>query len=174
MAASRSGRRSARKRRGGKPRAVASDRRQRRESGRQQAGGSARAGDRLLGTVGSRPGGPFGGIPVSEVAILAGMVALITGTLDGGGAAVDVGILLLGLGVFEVTAREHLSGYRSHTTLLALLPAVIVEALYALVIGAPRQRILLLAPVLPIFGFCYWLLRRQFRVARHQRVIKHH
>jgi hypothetical protein len=127
----------------------------------------------MLGTLGERPPGIFGGLPISEFAIFAGLVALVVGAINQGGAALDVGIVLMALGVTEVTAREHLSGYRSHTTLLAFMPAVIIEAIYALVIGAPRQRILLLVPVIPVFGICYWLLSRQFRTARHARVIKH-
>ena len=91
-----------------------------------------------LGTVGERPVGIFGGVPVSELAILAGLIALVVGTIDHGNSATDVGIIVMALGVTEVTAREHLSGYRSHTTLLAFMPAVLVEAIYALVIGAPQ------------------------------------
>jgi hypothetical protein len=124
--------------------------------------------------MGERPKGIFGGVPVSELAILVGLIGLVVGTIDHGGSAVNLGILLMALGVFEVTAREHFSGYRSHTTLLAFLPAVIVESLYAEVIGVPNQRLLLLAPVVPVFGVCYWLLRRHFRVARHARVVEHH
>jgi len=129
--------------------------------------------NRTLGRVGERPPGIFGGLPISEFAILAGLISLVVGSIDQGGSAVDVGIVLMALGVTEVTAREHLSGYRSHTTLLAFMPAVIVEAIYALVVGAPRQRILLLAPVIPVFGICYWLLRRHFRIVRHARLVKH-
>ena len=138
-----------------------------------RSGTAPRATSQTLGTYGARPAGLFGGLPVAEFAILAGLVALVVGMLDHGGPAIDVGILVLALGVTEVTAREHLSGYRSHTTLLAFMPAVVVEAVYALVIGAPHQRVLLLVPVIPVFGICYLLLRRQFRVARHARVIKH-
>ena len=130
--------------------------------------------DRTLGTVGERPSGIFGPVPVSEFAILAGLVALVVGMLDHGGPALYIGIIVMALGVIEVTAREHFSGFRSHATLLAFMPAVVVEALYALVVGVPRQRILLLAPVIPIFALCYWLLRRHFRVARHARVVGHH
>jgi hypothetical protein len=129
--------------------------------------------DRTLGTVGERPAGIFGGVPVSEVAILAGLVLLVLGMLNHGGAALEVGIILMALGVTEVTAREHFSGYRSHATLLAFMPAVIVEAVYALVFGAPQQRILIVLPALPVFGICYWFLRRHFRVARHTRVVRH-
>lgn len=169
MAAAKSNRRRRRKGRGSVP-APAAARRAQRE---RQAEAPRAVAHRTLGTAGERPSGIFGPVPVSEFAILAGLIALVVGTIDHGGSAVDAGILLLALGVFEVTAREHFSGYRSHTTLLAFLPAVIVEALYALVIGAPRQRILLLVPVIPVFAVCYWFLRRHFRVARHARVIKH-
>lgn len=127
----------------------------------------------MLGTVGERPQGIFGGVPVSEFAIFAGLVCLVVGMIDHGGPALELGIVVMGLGVTEVTAREHLSGFKSHTTLLALMPAVIVEALYALIIGVPNRRILLLVPVVPIFGICYLLLRRHFRIARHARVIGH-
>lgn len=125
----------------------------------------------MLGSVGERPPGIFGGVPVSEFAIFAGLVCLVVGMVNHGGPALELGIIVMGLGVTEVTAREHLSGFKSHTTLLALLPAVIVEALYALIIGVPNQRILLLVPVIPIFGVCYLLLRRHFRIARHARVV---
>jgi hypothetical protein len=172
MAAARSKRR-ARKARGTAPRAVASDRRAERASV-ERAGTAARVqADRTLGTVGERPGGIFGGLPVSEVAILGGLVLLVLGMLNHGGAALEVGIILMALGVTEVTAREHFSGYRSHATLLAFMPAVIVEAVYALVFGAPQQRILIVLPALPVFGICYWFLRRHFRVARHSRVVRH-
>jgi hypothetical protein len=129
--------------------------------------------DRTLGTVGERPKGIFGDVPVSEFAIFAGLVALVIGMIDHGGPVLEVGVIVMALGVTEVTAREHFSGFRSHATLLAFMPAVVCEAIYALVIGVPEQRILLLAPVIPIFALCYWLLRRHFRIARHARVVGH-
>ena len=172
MAQAKPKRRRTRKPSGSTPKAGATRRQARRAPQRQGATAQA-APARTLGKVGERPPGIFGGLPISEFAILAGMIALVAGSIDGGGSAIDVGIALMALGVTEVTAREHFSGYRSHTTLLAFMPAVIVEAIYALVIGAPNQRILLLAPVIPVFGICYWLLRRHFRVARHTRLVKH-
>jgi hypothetical protein len=135
---------------------------------------TSRQANRSLGTVGERPPGIFGGVPVSEFAIFAGLISLVVGMINHGGSALELGIIVMGLGVTEVTAREHFSGFKSHTTLLALMPAVIVEAIYALVIGVPNQRILLLVPVAPIFALCYYLLRRYFRIARHARVVGHH
>lgn len=166
-----SSKRRARKARGGAPRAVPSTRREARVArARRDRQATVQAG-RTLGSVGERPAGIFGPVPVSEFAIFAGLVALVVGWLEHGGPALEIGVIVMALGVTEVTAREHFSGFRSHTTLLAFMPAVIVEALYALVVGVPSQRILLLVPVAPIFALCYWLLRRHFRVARHARVI---
>lgn len=165
--------RRARKARGGTPRAVASTRRDARATREQRDRTASRQAERTLGTVGERPAGIFGGVPVSEVAILAGLVLLVVGMLNHGGSALEVGIIVMALGVTEVTAREHLSGFRSHATLLALMPAVIVEASYALIVGVPNQRVLLVVPAIPVFLICYWLLRRHFRVARHARVIGH-
>jgi hypothetical protein len=165
--------RRARKARGGTPRAVPSTRRDERVAREHHARRAGVQADRTLGTVGERPSGIFGGVPVSEFAIFAGLVALVIGMLNHGGAALEVWIIMMALGVTEVTAREHFSGFRSHATLLALMPAVVVEAIYALVIGVPNQRILLLVPVIPIFALCYTLLRRHFRVARHARVVGH-
>jgi hypothetical protein len=153
---------------------VPSARRDERAERERRARGTSRQAHRSLGTVGERPPGIFGGVPVSEFAIFAGLISLVVGMINHGGSALELGIIVMGLGVTEVTAREHFSGFKSHTTLLALMPAVIVEAIYALVIGVPNQRILLLAPVLPIFGLCYYLLRRHFRIARHARVVGHH
>jgi hypothetical protein len=166
-------RRRTRKARGGNPRAVASSRRAQRSARERQARAEHKQANRTLGTVGERPPGLFGGVPVSEFAIFAGLVALLVGVINHGGPALEVGIIVMALGVAEVTAREHFSGFRAHTTLLAFLPAVIVGAIYELVVGAPRQRILLLVPVIPVFLLCYWLLRRHFSVARHARVVRH-
>ncbi|MCL2419426.1 MAG: hypothetical protein FWD04_09050 [Conexibacteraceae bacterium] len=172
MAHPRSSRRT-RKTRGSAPRAVASTRRSERSERQQHERTADKQAGRALGTVGERPLGIFGGVPVSEFAIFAGIVALVIGMINGGGPAIPVGIIVMALGVAEVTAREHFSGFRSHTTLLAFIPAVLIEATYALFVGVPRQRILVIAPAIPVFAICYWLLRRHFRVARHARVVGH-
>jgi hypothetical protein len=154
------------------PRAVQSQRRVQRAAQQTQQRQTTAAAGRTLGTHGERPGSLFGPIPVSEIAIFAGIVGLIVGIINGGGPALAVGAIVCALGVFEVTAREHFTGYRSHTTLLAAFPAVVVEVLLAEFVGVPRTRILLLLPVIPVFGLSFWLLRRNFRLARHARVTR--
>lgn len=131
-----------------------------------------RRGQRQLGREGERPESPFGGLPISELAILAGFVALVIGFVQGGGPALVVGIVVCALGVVEVTAREHFSGYRSHTALLAAIPAVALEAGMVAIFGAPKQRALVLVVAVPVFALLFWLLRRKFLSARQARVAR--
>jgi hypothetical protein len=127
---------------------------------------------RQLGTEGERPPSPFGGLPISELAIFAGAVGLIVGLIQGGGPALIVGIIVCILGVLEVTAREHFSGYRSHTMLLAAMPAVGAEIGLVAAIGEPRQRALLLLAVVPVYAVVFWLLRKRFLKARQARIAR--
>lgn len=154
------------------PVAVASSRREQRAVREAEAQRQSAAATRTLGTVGERPPSPLGGMPVSEIAILLGLIALVVGVIDGGEAAIIVGAIVSGLGVTEFTAREHFSGFRSHTLLLSAIPAVVVEAVIAGVFGVPRNRGLLLVPVVPVFALCFWFLRRSFQTARHARVAR--
>jgi uncharacterized protein (DUF58 family) len=83
-----------------------------------------------------------------------------------------VGLIVLALGVLEITAREHFAGYRSHTTLLAAIPTVAVETVLALTVGAPGNRALLLIAIVPVFALLFYLLRRRFLSARQARVAR--
>ena len=157
---------------GAAPRAVASTRRDDRAERAAAAERADRRGRRQLGREGERPESPFGGLPVSEFAILVGGIALVIGFLNGGGPAVIVGLIVCTLAVVEVTAREHFSGYRSHTLLLAAVPAVALLAAVVAIFGAPKQRIELLIVVVPVFAVLFWQLRKRFQAARQARVAR--
>jgi hypothetical protein len=157
---------------GAAPKAVASQRREQRAEREAVARQRTAQATRTLGTVGERPESPFGGLPISEFFIFAGLIAVVVGLITGGTVALVGGAIICGLGVVEVTAREHFSGFRSHTTLLAAIPAVIVEAILAETVGTLRGHSALLLPVIPVFGLCFWLLRRSFQSARHARVTR--
>jgi hypothetical protein len=131
-----------------------------------------RRSSRQLGSEGERPRGLFGGVPVSEIAILAGIVAAVYGFLSKAGLPLVVGLIICGLGVMEVVGREHFSGFRSHTVLLAGIPAVGVEAAVAVLAGHSPGRGPLLVIVVPVFGVCFWFFRRQFAAARQARVAR--
>jgi hypothetical protein len=130
-------------------------------------------GQRMLGTVGERPPSPFGGLPVSEIAIFAGLVSAIIGFTEGGAnPALLVGVAVLAIGVIEVTAREHFSGFRSHTTLLAGIPAIGVGVAVIAIVGSKTTRQLLLFLVILVFAGLFYAFRRAFMVARQRRVAR--
>jgi hypothetical protein len=168
--------RQSRKRRssGAAPRAVHSERREQRAKREVAAARERRSrSPSPLGAYGERPPSPFGGLPVSEIAIFAGGVALIVGLVQGGGPALIVGFIVCALGVAEVTAREHFSGYRSHAALLAAIPSVGVELVLVAAIGSgARHRALLVAAVVPVFAVLFWFLRKKFLVARQARLAR--
>ncbi len=151
---------------------MASTRRLERSQRRSAAERERRRGQRQLGREGERPPSPFGDLPISELAILAGFIAVVVGVTQNGGPALIAGVIVCALGVVEVTAREHFAGYRSHTALLSALPAVGIEAIIVAVFGEPKQRALLLVVVVPVFVVLFWLLRRKFMVARQARVAR--
>ncbi len=126
-------------------------------------------------TYGERPESPFGGLPISEIAIFVGALGAVIGLITAGRAALLVGIAVCTLGVLEVTAREHFSGYRSHATLLAAVPAAAILAVSVAAFGSPHQRAtreLLLLAAAPLFGVLFWLLRKRFRAARQARIVR--
>jgi hypothetical protein len=126
----------------------------------------------MLGTYGERPPNLFGGVPVSEIAIFVGAIAAVYGLIASVPAALAVGLVACTLGVVEFSAREHFTGYRSHSTMLAAIPAIGAGiALIALLGGSLRRGALLLV-VIPVFIVCFWLLRKRFRVARQARIAK--
>ncbi len=174
MAGQKSRRRS-RKRRttAGAPRAVSS---QRREQRAEQAGAAAREerlSRRTTGTQGERPPSPFGGVPVSEIAIFAGLVALIVWMFTAATPTLIVGLVVCALGVIEVTAREHRSGFRSHATLLAGIPAVAIGIGVISAIGTTSDRAPLLIVVAgAVFAPLFWWLRKRFAIARQARVAR--
>jgi lysylphosphatidylglycerol synthetase-like protein (DUF2156 family) len=110
-----------------------------------------------------RPDAPWGKAPLAELAILAGIICLAIGIFGSHETMIGVGVGLAAVGGMEVAIREHLAGYRSHTTLLAGFVFVVVVAL--LVYAAD----MLLAYALPIGAVCFavafYLARRAFQRA---------
>lgn len=165
----------ARKRRnqGAGPRAVPSPRREQHAVQQAAVERQTRTAHRTLGTVGERPPSPFGGLPVSEILIAAGIVAVVVWLFArGSNATLIVGIVVMTLGVLEVTAREHFSGYRSHAALLALVPAVGLGVALVVVSGESAGHAPLLFIAIPVYALLFWPLRKRFQLARHARVVR--
>ncbi len=121
---------------------------------------------------GEPPPNPFGGLPVSELAIFFGAISAIVGWVDKAAPAWIAGIVICALGVTEVTAREHFSGYRSHTTLLAGIAAGTVAVALILLVGGALQRGTVLLVALAVFAILVWPLRKRNLTARQARLIR--
>jgi hypothetical protein len=109
------------------------------------------------------PPAPWGSFPLAELTILAGIVALAVGVIGGSPTPIAIGIVLAGLGGGEVAIREHVAGYRSHTTLLAGAAFVLVVAL--LFYPAGQLLAVSLAVGAAVFVLSFIALRRAFQRA---------
>ena len=75
----------------------------------------------------TRPPAPWGSFPLVEICVLVGIVLVVVGLImgtDRGALAIGVGIGLAALGGLELAIREHFAGFRSHSSLLAGVPAI--------------------------------------------------
>ncbi len=110
--------------------------------------------------VSERPPAPWGPVPLTEVATLAGLIALVTGFALRSTTVLVVGFAVVAVFAIELAVREHLAGFRSHTTLIAGAAAMGVGApLVAL--GAPRTA--QLAGAAAAFAGVWIAMRRAFR-----------
>jgi hypothetical protein len=122
----------------------------------------SRAAERKRGAD-ERPPAPWGSFPLAELTVLAGIVALVVGVVGQNPTAIGVGVVLAGLGGLEVSLREHLAGYRSHTTLLAGVVFVLVTGGLFYLAGLILATCLAAGAV--AFGLAFFLLRRAFQRA---------
>ena len=142
------------------------------------------AGERVAGVLGGslapgeRPRAPWHPLPLSELLILVGIIAVVIGLRrgDAGGPLVLAGVGAVVLGTGEVALREHLGGYRSHTVILALLPVIALDTALKLLLAVfitpvpVALEIAILALDVPLFALLFKLLRARFQDARRERV----
>ena len=113
-----------------------------------------------------RPPPPWAPFPLTELLILAGIVLMTWGFLAGGGDEAN-GRIAAGLGIaslagLELAVREHVTGFRSHTTLLAA--AIGIVTIVALGLGAGVDLLgVLLVSGLAAFAASFYGLRELFR-----------
>ena len=113
-------------------------RRTRAAAGRDQAAG-AEAAPKPAAPAPRRPAAdepppaPWGSFPLVELCVLAAIVMLVLGFFVVGGSRgailIAAGLALGSIGGLELSIREHFAGYRSHTAVLAGVPALIVLGL---------------------------------------------
>lgn len=106
---------------------------------------------------GERPPAPWHPFPLVELSVLVGIVLIVLGLVlrgERGRVALLFGLVLGSLGGLDTALREHFGGVRSHSALLAGVPAVLVGGGLA-VARAPHLVVVVLvvATFLAAFGW---------------------
>ena len=116
--------------------------------------------------VDDRPPAPWGSFPLNELIIFLALCMLVASFIISGpkaGPLFFVGLALGSLATVEFAVRDHFTGYRSHSMLLAAVPAVIVLGLLFFLappgLGIPVR--LLIGGA--VFGGGFFLLTSDFR-----------
>jgi hypothetical protein len=125
-----------------------------------------------------RPRPAWHPLPLAEILIVAGTVAFFIGVRRGTAVAAGrtpllVGVAAVSMGTLEFSLREHRSGFRSHTIMLAVLPLVVFDTLAVLVIAAfttvgSTAKLVILGIDVLLFALLFRALRGEFLQARYQ------
>jgi hypothetical protein len=152
------------------------------DGGSAAPGGARRRGGQLAEPAGrpsrfdvrdgvARPDAIWSPFPLTEIGMAVGLVIFVAGFASDGRRAtwlLSIAVVVLVVVVGELCLREHFGGFRSHTLLLAVLPATIVHVVVVVAISDAWTGPPALAVDLALAGALAWLLRSRFRLA-HER-----
>lgn len=115
-------------------------------------------------SIDERPSAPWGNFPLSELLVLVGIVLILWGVFSGKGGEerLAAGIVVAALGGAELALREHLAGFRSHTTLLAGVTSFAVVTAVALGLGPVKLWVLVVVAA-SVFAPAFYWLRELFK-----------
>lgn len=117
-------------------------------------------------TLDERPPPLWAPFPLTELLVLAGIVLMVWGFLDGGGrsanAKLAAGLAIASLAGMELAIREHVTGFRSHTTLLAGAIGIVTILVLGLGLGLDTLGPLLIAAA-AAFAASFYALRQLFK-----------
>jgi hypothetical protein len=120
--------------------------------------------DRFIERAEQRPKPPWHPVPLVELSVLAGIVAIVVGIInrddEQGRLAIMLGLVLASLAGLDTAARDHFGGFRSHSSLLAAMPTVLTAILMG-VIGVNLPIVLPAAVV--VFAISFWFFRAGFK-----------
>lgn len=108
-----------------------------------------------------RPPAPWGSFPLVELAVLVGLIILVVGFITGNPVLVITGLVTASAGGFELSIREHFSGFRSHTLILAGIPAAIT--LGVLTVAGALSPGIRVGAAAAVFALSAWQLTRIFK-----------
>jgi hypothetical protein len=151
-------------------RAERDEARRRRAEALARGDASARPARRRAGNKTSfedRPPAPWGSFPLVEIVVFIALVLLVASFFVGPsrrGATLLGGLALGSLAGLELSIREHFSGFRSHSTLLAgAVAAAAITATYFVAKGGGAG--IAIVPVVVggiTFVIAFWLFRQAF------------
>ena len=138
----------------------------RERAGRQSSQATAKPAPRRRTSAEDRPRPLWGSFPLTELLTLAGIVLMAWGFLSGAGgdgnARIAAGLAIASLAGLELAIREHVTGFRSHTTLLSGAVAIVVMVALGLAAGLDTLGVLLVAGLVAFVG-SFAGLRELFR-----------
>ena len=113
---------------------------------------------------GERPPAPWGNFPLSELVILLGIVLILWGAARGSGGeeTLAAGLVIASLGGGELALREHMAGYRSHSSLLAGVAAFVSVTVVALGLGPVKVWVLVVLGA-AVFAATFYAMRELFK-----------
>jgi hypothetical protein len=111
-----------------------------------------------------RPAAPWGNFPLSELVILLGLILIVWGAARGTGGEemLVAGLVIASLGGGELALREHIAGYRSHSSLLAGVAAFVAVTVVALAFGPVKVWVLVILGV-AVFAGTFYAMRKLFK-----------
>jgi hypothetical protein len=117
-------------------------------------------------SIDERPAAPWGSFPLVELVVLGSLSLFVAGVIvrgTRGGVMVVCALVLGSLAGLELSIREHLAGYRSHSTLLAGAAGVAAAMATFFIAGRDAGRVAFLPVGLAVFAAAFWFLRQTFK-----------
>jgi|SRR5215211_672386 len=135
-----------------------------RDAARRERGAAPQARSRTRRSTAERPPAPWGSFPLSELVILLGIGLILWGAARGSGGEemLAAGLVIASLGGGELALREHMAGYRSHSSLLAGVAAFATVTVVALGLGPVRVWVLV-ALGAAVFAATFYGMRELFK-----------
>ena len=116
----------------------------------------------------ARPKALWAPFPLTEIGMAAGIAIFGLGFATNDVRTLAIGAIVLAVVTGELCLREHFSGFRSHTLLLAALPVAVAHGLVVLAITRDYRGPVALAVDLVAGGALAWWLHGRF-IRAHER-----